>query len=151
VESSSSGLNIVPAPGRLVIRPFDTLSPELQRLGIVMPDNAVHGRNSNGIIVAYHRGPTSVMITQQLTPVPAAEVSIYPVEVETYWLNLHDQVVFPAMSGNEIVVPEPTADQPRRQQRYILIQERDVIAKISAPAGIDTSELAVEPRQFVAR
>jgi co-chaperonin GroES (HSP10) len=66
---------------------------------------------------------------------------------ELYWINVGDQVIFPAMAGNEITVPEPTAERPRHQQRYIMIQERDVIAKIEATEPVDN--VTVEPRQYV--
>lgn len=133
----SGKLSLIPAPSRLVIRPFDTLTPELQKLGIVLPDNAVHGRNTTGLIVTTHRGPQSVEVDA------AGDTQGFD-----YWLNVGDQVIFPAMSGNEITLPEPTEDRPRNQQRYIMIQERDVIAKITSDKPVE--DVAVEPRSYVA-
>lgn len=139
MESTGSGLApvrvppIEPAPSRIVVRPFDKLSAGSK---LVLPDNIATGRNTTGIVVKTHRGTQSVMVDTDDLDLDAAP-----------WILVGDQVVFSAMSGTEIVMPEPQPDNKRHTQTYIVLRESDVIA-IIRDDSVPMNEVTAEPRSY---
>lgn len=131
---------IHPAPSRIVVRPFDVLSSDSK---LVLPDNIATGRNTTGIVIATHYGPQSVMVTkyEEEEPLQGEEQFL---SYEEEWIKVGDQVVFSAMSGTELQLPEPKPDNKRYMQRYIVLREADVIAKMDEPAA----EVSAEPRSY---
>ncbi len=132
---------IDPSPGRIVIRPFDTLSPKSK---LVLPDSVSTGRNTTGIVVIARRGTQSVLVYDTVSY--EMDEQTYEKEVEKYYIQVGDQVVFSAMSGTEIKLPEPTPENARNQQTYIIVREQDVIARITSDEGV--RDASAEPRSF---
>ncbi len=128
---------ITPAPGRIVVRPFDALDPESK---LILPDTIQNGRNTTGIVAAVHYGPQSVMVQTSV------EEEFTTKFFDTEFIKIGAQVVFSAMSGTEISLPEPTEKNKRHMQRYIVLREADVIALIESPVPI--AEASSEPRGF---
>jgi co-chaperonin GroES (HSP10) len=128
--SDSQRLKITPAPGRLVVRPFDLLASDSR---LVLPDNVQGGKTTTGLVVATNYKPVSDELPDDfIAPSSFASIGM--------------QVVFPAFAGTDITLNEPKPDNPRFRQKYVVIREADVIAAIEFDG--DPLEIAAEPRSL---
>ena len=129
VPDVTARLSVCPAPSCILVKPFDQKSVA----GIILLEPTHGQRNTTGIVVAANYGAQSITVDDGTM-------------TQSYWINPGDQVIFAAASGNEIMLPEPTAKNKRNVQRYILLKESSVIALIEAAALLP--DVNVEPRSF---
>ena len=127
----SDKLKITPAPGRIVVRPFDPLSPDSK---IILLESASLGKTTTGLVVAVNQKELADALPDDF--VPAAP-----------FINIGMQVVFAAFAGTDIHMYEPLPDKPRHQQKYIVLREADVIAAIEF-ADSPVVEVHAEPRSI---
>jgi co-chaperonin GroES (HSP10) len=135
----SARLAITPAPGCILVRPFDPQAPA----GIILLEPSAGSRNTTGMVVATHYNSQSITVVRD-APSRGEPGEIYPIEY-TEWIQVGCQVIFPAMAGNEIELPEPTPEQPRKKQKYILLKENAVIGIVEEAV---LPSINVEPRSF---
>jgi co-chaperonin GroES (HSP10) len=132
----SARLAITPAPGCILVRPFD---PQTEVAGIILLEPSAGSRNTTGIVVACHHNAQSIMIA------PTEADAAAGIFEDSPWIKPGVQVIFPAMAGNEISLPEPTPTNKRHQQKYILLKENAVIGVVEATT---IPSINVEPRSF---
>ena len=128
----SARLAITPAPGCILVRPFNPQAPA----GIILLEPSAGSRNTTGMVVATHYNSQSITV-QVDDPLGGF--------MEQEWIRTGTQVIFPAMAGNEIELPEPTPEQPRKKQKYILLKENAVIGIVEEAV---LPSINVEPRSF---
>ncbi len=132
MESTGSRLKVSPAPGRIVVRPFDLLSANSK---LHLPDSVSAGKTTTGIVIAVNRREVSDALPDDF--IAPADDSFVQVGM---------QVIFAAFAGTDVIMNEPLPDKPQNRQRYVVIRESDVIAAIEFDGT--PAQVHAEPRSI---
>ena len=109
-----------------------------------MLEPSAGSRNTTGMVVACHHNSQSIMVSK-LVEIQHDGGMVDTDYMDEHWIKVGAQVIFPAMAGNEIELPEPTPEQPRKKQKYILLKESAVIGIVEEAV---LPSINVEPRSF---